>query len=643
MRCSRWLCCALAALAWGVSAQTAPGPEQFYQDLSFVANELPRLHPGWYTNVSRTDFDTALHRLENEYERLTAEEFYTRLSALIALARDGHTSIYLDSSAAQAAGFVALPVEFRWFADGIFVTAAGANRAALLRARLLGVGGLSIGEATERLKAVLPHENEYFFRFRAPALLRNAGVLRGLGLMARDGPARFQMQLESGEVATAEIWPGTATLTQAPDAQTGHVPAMARRTGEEYWSEYWPAARTVYVRWNRFRAMTSPTAEQFAAATLALVDQNPVETLVIDVRQNTGGDSSLFMPLVMGLAMRSNALRANPRFRMYGLTDGGSYSSSLMAAEFLVLESTLPEWGPLPEGAAPLRAILAGEPTGGKPAHFGEVKNFTLPGSRIGGQYSTQYFSLWPGIPDRDALYPALRVDLRSTDYFARHDPVLAAVMGHVDTIPAAPTGDALVVNGASFRWEQGVAPGSFASAFGVFPAGTVQVMVAGRPAGIVASATSQINFRVPEETPTGEAAVEVRQGEQVAARGRFQVTAAGPGLFVYNAALTSQPGAVLNQDYTLNSMGAPAAQGSVLQIFATGYGPLNAAGEAEVEVWIGEMKAEVLYSGVAPGFPGLWQINARVPGPSPLTGQTPVYIRAHGLVSNAVTVAIKR
>jgi uncharacterized protein (TIGR03437 family) len=199
------------------------------------------------------------------------------------------------------------------------------------------------------------------------------------------------------------------------------------------------------------------------------------------------------------------------------------------------------------------------------------------------------------------------------------------------------------VVNGASFRRETGIAPGSFASAFGAFPSGTLQVTVDGRVATVLAAAPAQINFLVPAETPLGPATFEVRQGGQVAAAGQFQVTTAGPGLFVMNAALGSQPGAVLNQDYSLNSRDAAAARGSVLQIYGSGYGPLNGSGAAEVEVWIAERPAAILYSGPAPGFPGLWQINARVPNEAVVAGQAPVCLKAHGLVSNGVTVFVQR
>lgn len=80
-----------------------------------------------------------------------------------------------------------------------------------------------------------------------------------------------------------------------------------------------------------------------------------------------------------------------------------------------------------------------------------------------------------------------------------------------------------------------------------------------------------------------------------------------------------------------------------MLQIFGTGYGPLDATGQAAVNVWIADLPAAVLYSGPAPGIPGLWQINAQVPGDPTVAGQVPVFVSALGLVSNGTTVWVQQ
>jgi uncharacterized protein (TIGR03437 family) len=228
---------------------------------------------------------------------------------------------------------------------------------------------------------------------------------------------------------------------------------------------------------------------------------------------------------------------------------------------------------------------------------------------------------------------PDLTVPMRSADFFARHDPVLAAALARWNGAPPAPSGDVIAVNGASFRVEQGLAPGSFASAFGTFPAGVDGIQVNGANGRILAGSTAQINFVVPDSVATGTAVVSVRAGNREIARGQTTITTSGPGLFVI-AADPSQPGAVLNQDNSVNGTAARAPRGSIIQIFATGYST------GSVQVLAGGAPADVLYSGAVQQYPGLWQINARLP--DGLTGQIPLYVISGTVPSNAVTLWIE-
>ena len=69
---------------------------------------------------------------------------------------------------------------------------------------------------------------------------------------------------------------------------------------------------------------------------------------------------------------------------------------------------------------------------------------------------------------------------MRSTDYFARFDPVTAQSLARWNGTTSAPSGAAIVVNGASFRVEQGLAPASFAPVFGAFGQAPDQVVIGG-------------------------------------------------------------------------------------------------------------------------------------------------------------------
>jgi len=62
----------------------------------------------------------------------------------------------------------------------------------------------------------------------------------------------------------------------------------------------------------------------------------------------------------------------------------------------------------------------------------------------------------------------------------------------------------------------------------------------------------------------------------------------------------------------------------------------------AQPTVTIGGKAARVQFSGLAPGFVGLWQINAEVPQDVTLGSAVPLQISAGGVSSNTVTIAVQ-
>jgi uncharacterized protein (TIGR03437 family) len=221
------------------------------------------------------------------------------------------------------------------------------------------------------------------------------------------------------------------------------------------------------------------------------------------------------------------------------------------------------------------------------------------------------------------------------------------------------------VVNGASFRTDQPVTAGSWVSGFGVFAnvgevfntdlplpktLGGVTITVNGVQAPINYVSGLQVNFVVPYETAPGLHQVVVN-GPAGAVNGTVRVINAAPGLFVIDP---PPRGAILNQDNSLNEETRPAIRGQVIQIFATGHSTLSQAiedgapgpipaieTEVDPQVFIGGVECTVEFSGLAPNFAALWQINARIPELSFLSGELPLQVFMNGVDSNEVTLHV--
>ena len=273
------------------------------------------------------------------------------------------------------------------------------------------------------------------------------------------------------------------------------MPLYLQNSSLNYWFTYSAPLRLLYFKYNVCREIAGSPFAAFADKLLSTLDANPVDTLVIDFRGNVGGDSSVLDPLVAGLERGPALFSPNPRFVAYDVIDKGTFSSGMTNAislKSLQLQAAAAN----PGLGLEKHMVVIGEPTGGAPVGFGNVVQFTLPYSRLTGQYSTKTFTLLPYIPAAPSFMPDIAIPIRSTDFFARFDPVLAAILARSAGAPAPPSGNAIAVNGASFRIEQGLAPGSFASVFGLFPENVDAVLVNGQAGKIVSAAASQIGHQ---------------------------------------------------------------------------------------------------------------------------------------------------
>jgi len=190
---------------------------------------------------------------------------------------------------------------------------------------------------------------------------------------------------------------------------------------------------------------------------------------------------------------------------------------------------------------------------------------------------------------------------------------------------------------------------------------GDIQVLVGGIPAPLLYVSPSQINFQVPAAIGSGGLGqqVQVIQAStgQTLAAALFGVTTVAPGLFTADGTGSGQIIAINVQDGTLNGASHPAKAGTFVQLWGTGMGlvspqpPDGTAAQSAVpapvstQVFINSgfvPDGDVQFSGLAPGFVGVWVINVKVPANVP-PGDVPVVVELGGVFSNLDTNGNRR
>jgi minor extracellular serine protease Vpr len=231
---------------------------------------------------------------------------------------------------------------------------------------------------------------------------------------------------------------------------------------------------------------------------------------------------------------------------------------------------------------------------------------------------------------------------------------------------------DGGILNGASFERGQPIAPGELVSLFGSNLAASlassdtmplsiegVFVTINGIRAPLNLVSPGQINAQVPWEVGgSGNATVIVNSGGVASAAATVPLAGTAPGFFMVGGStqviavnpdgtIAAAPGSIQG----LNTHGARA--GETLVVYATGLGavtPTAVTGRNSMDqlrstvvmpnVTVGGVAAPVVFSGLAPQFVGVNQLNITVPSGVAAGASVPIRIEIGGRAHQA-TIAI--
>jgi uncharacterized protein (TIGR03437 family) len=219
------------------------------------------------------------------------------------------------------------------------------------------------------------------------------------------------------------------------------------------------------------------------------------------------------------------------------------------------------------------------------------------------------------------------------------------------------PAAEAFVVNLAGAVPGVPVAPGSLASVQGAFAeAGTgpatnypletrlnnAQVLVGTTAVPLLFTSPDRVGFQVPASIAPGQNVLDVLVGGQRVARGTITTVPRSPGIFA--AAGSDGRVAIGRRDGYLTLFGS--GQGVVTPAVADGnFAPFDRLSPTPnlPVVTIGGRPVPVLFSGLAPGWVGLWQVNVHIPDDQPLgPGQEVAVSLDSNLPANTIRVAIE-
>ena len=429
MRLTRSFLTSAALLLWLSTAHAAGAPidaAAWRADLRRIAIELPQRHPNAFHRMSRSAWDSSVARIERRLPTMTRNQAIVAFMQLVAQVRDGHTSINpLFDPALQ---FRYYPIELYSYEDGLFVRSAPPAQAALVGAKVTKIGRLSAEDAMVAAGSTVPVENGWWGRAWATERLVTPEVLDGLGIA--DDMEKLPLEIErNGKKETVTIAPAGKMEPRGHDPRgaidrsswkvlgaDASQPLWQRNPDQPYWFEYVAPQKTLYVCYRMVmdrmghRGPQSGTNNAFWRSVFAAADSLEPEKLVIDLRENTGGNNFLNRQVVRGLVRRSEL--DNPS-RLYVVIGRRTFSAAMNLAQ------DLEKW---------TNATFVGEPTGNATFFYGDHTQFELPNSHITVNVSSLPWRPYDPRDKRDYIAPMIYAPLTARDEREGTDPAWTAI-----------------------------------------------------------------------------------------------------------------------------------------------------------------------------------------------------------------------
>jgi hypothetical protein len=350
-----------------------------------------------------------MHRYEQlrrDVPKLSDEAIFVGMNRMIATLHAGHTSLFLPTGSRY------LPLRPYAFPEGVFIIEAADS--SLVGSRIVRIGRMST-DSIFRVFAQSKGGDGDMELLWLVSSLEWTHLLKGVGAIARTDSVPLVVQSPSGVMRTVTL----ATNATPPQERQDKLlpprgvtaPMFLRNLSQVHWEQALPDYDALYLQVNNIQNDADETLQAFGARIGAVLDASKPKNVIIDLRHNNGGNTTLYVELLRTLI----AYTRTPGTQVYALIGRRSYSAT---GNFVTDLERL------------VRPIWIGEASSECCNLHGDPTPVTLPYSRIQGEFSVVRwnYSINP-FDGRREMSPDVPVQLTAKAYFAGQDPALDATL----------------------------------------------------------------------------------------------------------------------------------------------------------------------------------------------------------------------
>ncbi|MCI0604059.1 hypothetical protein L0156_13745 [bacterium] len=315
--------------------------EGWLADLDYLVSEMTRLSILYRNRPIPKELQEGIQTLRRKIPELTDEQILFGFQRLVVLLGDGHS--YLIPWTAQKGSFTYIGFRFWFFSDGLCIIDAPEKWKQLIGNKILRIGNTPSEDLLGKIEPLISRDNSMMFAWVAPVFLNIPQMLHYLGILSDPNKVPLLLQDRKGKIqeitVQSEGKPNIKNIpklisSQLPGAPS--APVYLSRLEDHYWFERWPDFDAVYFQFNRVLNKPDESLSDFSGRLRRFLSETKVRNLVVDVRNNHGGDGSLFQSVLKTL-IHFETTRENPQ--LFILTSRSTFSATQI---FIKLSTTIP-------------------------------------------------------------------------------------------------------------------------------------------------------------------------------------------------------------------------------------------------------------------------------------------------------------
>ena len=379
------------------------------KDIDILKKELPKRHKNLFFKNDKSVFEKGLDKIKLQQENLSDFEIAVKLQQLIASFGDSHTFVkwqkYINNKKI-------LPIRLYWFKDGLYITKTTKENKELLGQKVLEINGNSISKIADSLSTLITVDNKAIIKSKIPKLIILPQILDFFNF---SNNADYEIEIETinGIKSIHKIEPYVLNSKKLINITIDSIAYCWTNNRISFTENFIDKDSVYYLQYNQCVNKSkiagkgknhTITFDKYKKKVFRTIKKKNPKKIIFDMRFNSGGSSYQGTKFVKQLA---GFKEINQKGKLFVIIGRNTFSSAIINTMDFV-ENT--------------NAIIVGEITGGKPNHYGEIRDFELPFSKLKVIYSTKYFKRIE--KEMNTIKPNIVIETSFVDFINGIDPV---------------------------------------------------------------------------------------------------------------------------------------------------------------------------------------------------------------------------